>query len=134
MANAVLLSDEAPYPAPRRLVGALAAAATIGNNASKKERIRITGLGVVRVRAKASAVTGTMTLQIHPMLSDATKDDTVGTRATTNLPTAATATGATEITQDFTSGGEMFIEVVLSMSNGGSDTCTLSYVEVYAIP
>lgn len=134
MPNAVSLQQEGPYPAPRRLAGALAAGTVVVKNTSIFQRLRVAGLGVLRVRVKPSAIVGTLTLQIYPVLSDGGDVDTTGTRAATNLPTAATVTTAAEMTQDYTLAGEQYVDVVLSLSNGGSDTATLSYVDVFAIP
>jgi hypothetical protein len=134
MATAVKLSDEAPFPAPRRLVGALAAGVVIASGANAVERIRVVGLGALRVRAKPASVTGTLTLQIYPVLSDALDTSSTGTRATTNLPAAASTTSATEVSQDYVLAGEQYVDVRLSVSGGGSDTATLAYVDLFAYP
>lgn len=134
MATAVKLSDEAPFPAPRRLAGALAAGVVIGSAANAFERIRVVGLGTLRVRAKPTSITGTLTLQIYPVLSDALDTSSTGTRAATSLPVAATASSALEVYQDYVLAGEQYVDVKLSMSGGGADTTTLAYVDVFTFP
>lgn len=131
MAEAVNLGGS---QTPIRLKGALAAGTVILASAAAKERINVRGAQSVTVRYKAASITGTCTANIHPMLSDAGKDDTNGTRAVTGLPTAVTGAPTTEQVITYTCLGENYVEFALSMSAGGSDTTTLAYVDVFIKP
>ncbi len=70
-------------PVTRRLKGALAAGTVFAPSGTAKERIYCAGMQTLAVRVKCSAVTGTLTVALTPMLSDATAQDTVGTAAAT---------------------------------------------------
>lgn len=132
MAAAVHLSG--PHPVPFRLTGSLAAATVVATNTSPEERVYTTGFASVSFRYKAASITGTCTANIHPMLSDAKDDGSAGTRAVTGLPTAVTAAPTTEQIITYTLKGEAFVEIELALSSGGSDTMTLSYVDVFLLP
>ena len=131
MATAV---NQGPQPVPFRLKGALAAGTVIAKNTHPQERVYTLGMASVTFRYKAASITGTLTANIHPMLADAGADDTVGTRAVTGLPTAVTDAPTTERTITYTLKGEQYVEFEPSLTNGGSDTCTLSYVDVFWLP
>lgn len=121
-------------PVPFRLTGTLAAATVVATNTSPQERVYTLGFASVTFRYKAASITGTCTANIHPMLSDAGSDDTAGTRAVTGLPTAVTGAPTTEQIITYTLKGEQYVEIELALSSGGSDTMTLSYVDVYLLP
>ena len=122
------------HPAPIRLKGTLAAATVVATNTSPQERVYTLGFASVTFRYKAASITGTCTANIHPMLSDATDQDTVGTRAVTGLPTPVTGAPTTEQVITYTLKGEQYVEIELGLSSGGSDTMTLSYVDVFLLP
>lgn len=121
-----------PGGGPYRLAGALAAATVVAATTSAKERLRISGAGTITIRAKLSAVTLTPELQVHPMLADATEDDTVGTRAVTSVPSALAFSDTTEQETDFTSQGEGFIEIEVASAAG--ESATIDYIDVYVKP
>jgi len=131
---AIAVNPFTSHPVPFRLKGTLAAATVIATNTSPQERIYVLGASGVTFRYKAASITGTLTANIHPMLADATADDTVGTRAVTGLPTAVTDAPTTERSITYTLRGEQYVEFELALSAGGSDTCTLSYVDVFWLP
>jgi len=120
-------------PVPFRLAGALVAG-TVAASAHPHERVYVLGMASITFRYKAASITGTCTSNIHPMLSDAGADDTVGTRAVTGLPTAVTGAPTTEQILTYTLKGERYVEFELSMSATGGDTMALSYVDVFALP
>lgn len=122
------------WPAPFRLAGTLAAGTVVTTGTSPQERVYTTGFASVTFRYKAASITGTCTANIHPMLSDAVPDDTVGTRAVTGLPTAVTGAPTTEQVISYTLKGEQYVEIELALSAGGSDTMTLSYVDCFLVP
>lgn len=119
-------------PPPVRLGGALAAGTAFSPSETNKVRLGVEGLTQVRVRAKLSAApTGTLTVTVYPMLSDAGADDTAGTRGA-SLGSAALTT-ADESVIDVTLRGETYIEVEGVMSAGLGDTATLAYIEATGI-
>ena len=78
MAQAIL-----PGNGPTRFKGALAAGTEFASAGTAKERIYTGEMASLALRVKCSAITGTLTVALNPMLSDATKDDTTGTAAGT---------------------------------------------------
>src|SRR5690348_6455737 len=88
MAQALDLVRDSPFlgkPASIRLGGPAPAGlapmnAALGASATAKLRLRVRGASQVIARAKG-AVTGTVTIQLYPMLADALQDDTKGTRS-----------------------------------------------------
>lgn len=134
MAQAVLMmSDAARGEAPHRCVGALVAGATIGNSASKMERFFVQGGDSIAVRAMVNITAGSnVTLDIYPMLSDATHDDTVGTRAVDGIPSSETLTDDTEHLLEYTLKGERYVDVEIACD--GSAACTITRVDVYVRP
>lgn len=116
-----------------RMKGALAAGVTFAPGDTKKERVYVGGLESVRVRVKLSAIVGTVTATVYPMLSDAGADDTAGTRgAAFAAGTAITTTGEAVI--DITLRGEVYAEVELALSGGVTDAATVDYVEISGVP
>ena len=120
-------------PTPIRLAGVLAAAVVLADSSTTKERIQIPGITTLYVLVKLSAITGTLTVNGLPMLSDATNDDTVGTRKTIGPATALTITTTTAQEMSYTCKGEEYFEVECVVSGGGSDSATIEYIEVYGI-
>jgi len=121
-------------PTPIRLTGALAAATVIAKNTTVEVRVQIPAVTTLYVMVKFTSITGTATVNGYPMLSDATAlDNTDGTAFPIGLPTALTITNTTAQEMSYTNKGVEFFDVSISMSNGGSDTATLTYVDVYGI-
>lgn len=132
-----MASANNPYstmPKPFRLKGTLAAGTVVATNTSPEERIYTLGMASISVRYKAASITGTCTANIHAMLSDATGDGSAGTRAVSGLTTAVTDAPTTERVISYTLKGEEYVEFELALSNGGSDTMTLAYCDVYMVP
>lgn len=132
-ATAALVGYGSRRPKPYRLKGALAAGETLGQSATKKERIKVSDLASIAARVKPSAITGTLTVELFPMLADAGDDDTTGTRATTGAPTAVTTTTATEVLIEMDLRGEQYVELVLTMSGGLTDEATIDYAEIFGV-
>lgn len=105
------------------------------NNSTTKARIQVAGWATYYVLVKLSAATGTGTVNGFPMLANATKDDTAGTRAPTawGLPTSLTSVSTTAVLMTVTAKGEEFFEVEIVVSNGGSDALTIDYVDVFGV-
>lgn len=109
--------------------------AVLTNNSTTTVRIQVAAWTTYYVTFKASAATGTCTLNGYPMLADATKDDTAGTRAPSawTLPTSIAAVATTAVQMSVTSKGEEFFELDVVVSNGGSDSITVQYVDVHGV-
>lgn len=103
----------------------------LGNNTTTKVRVRIAAFTTFYVLVKLSARTGTLTVNGYPMLANASDDDTVGTRKTIGLPTALSITSTTAQEMAYTCKGEEYFEIECVVSNGGSDSATIEYIEVY---
>lgn len=120
-------------PKPIRLKGVLAAGTVLAKSSTTKERVAIPSVTTLYVLAKLTSVTGTVTVNGYPMLSDATMDDTVGTRKPIGLPTALSLTTTTAAEMSYAAKGEEFFEIECVVSGGVSDTATLAYIEVYGV-
>lgn len=103
----------------------------MGASATRKVRLNVRGIESLALRVKG-AVTGTVTLRLHPMLSDAGDDDTQGTRATTGGPTDVTLSDATEALIEYTVKGEEYVEV--EIETGGTGDFTLTYMDAFVLP
>lgn len=74
-------SDMDPVPNARRLKGVLAAGTAFTSEGTARERIYAGLAKSVAVRVKCSAISGTLNVELEPMLSDAGPNDTTGTAA-----------------------------------------------------
>lgn len=117
-----------PITGPVRLDGDLAPAQVIGNNVTKKRRIDVLGADTIKLRFSFSSVSGTPTINFHPMLADATGDDGSGTRATTDVPTAVTIAGG-EQEKDITIDGDRYFDI--EVVSGALDAATVDFIDIY---
>lgn len=125
--KAIRLSNVQVGGAPHRCVGALAAAVVLGAETAK-ERVLVQGASTLRAVVKLSAVAGTATLKITPLLSDANENDKAsGTQRTTNIQTSASLVAATEASLDYTIVGDRLLDVSIVSGTSG----TISYVDLY---
>ena len=123
--------DALMNPCPIRLSGALAPG-TIAQNTTAKERVHAAGVTTLYVVVKNSNVNGqTHTIAIYPMMSDATSDDTVGTRHPLNNSGAANIANTTAVEDSYTTKGEEFFEI--EIDTHASAALVITYVEVYGI-
>lgn len=137
-----LVSSQSRHPEsdffkPVRLVGALAEDVAFTTDDSFKERINVAGASKITVGVLLSGtpVVGTLSIDLHRMLSDATEDDTDGTRSGVGAPTTVDLTNADEEDEiEMALDGEEWVEVELTMSSGGSDVAELAFVEVFLTP
>lgn len=127
---AIPLSDVQIGGAPWRCLGALAVGTVLGA-ATAKERVIVQGADTLRVRVKTSALAGTATLTVTPILADGDAlDKASGTQATTNTVTTASLVNATEASLDYVVTGDRVVDV--SVVSGTS--LTLAYVDLFLKP
>lgn len=124
---------------PIRLSGALGALTVILQDASAKERINVQGHKRIELRVATGSGTfqGTLSIDMHQMLADATPDDTVGTRSGLGAMTTVTITtvsteAATLMVMDVE--GLRYVEIELSMSDTASDEAEIAFVDVFLTP
>ena len=143
MATAVtLVSSQSRHPEsdffkPLRLVGALAAGVDFTQDDVFKERVNVAGASKITVGVKLSdtPVVGTLSIDLHRMLSDATEDDTDGTRSGVGAPSTVTQTAADEEDEiEMALDGEEWVEVELTMSGSAPDVAELALVDVFLTP
>lgn len=103
----------------------------MGASATRKVRLYTRGLKSITFRVMG-AVTGTVTLDIYPMLQNATDDDTIGTRATTGRPSQVTLTNNTEGIIEYTLKGESYVEV--EVATAAASDFTVTHLDAFAIP
>lgn len=131
MAKAVALySDAARGEAPQRLNDEFGLTA-MGASAARKVRLNVQGQDSVAVRIKG-AVTGTVTLKLHPILADGTEDDAVGARATTGGPTDVALTTNTEAIIEYTIKGERHVEI--EVTTAAASDFTVTYLDAFVRP
>jgi hypothetical protein len=113
----------------------LAPATVLATNTTTKVRVQVSAWATYYVLVKLSAIVGTVTVNGYPMLADAVKDESIGTRAPTGwgLPTSLSLTDATATLMTVTSKGEEFFEIEVVVSSGGSDTATIAYIDVFGV-
>ena len=91
--KAITLSNVPIGGSPHRCAGQLVPAAL--GDVTKFERFFVQGGDTIRATVKLSAVAGTCTIAIYPILSDGNgNDDTTGTRNTVDAVTSAALTTA----------------------------------------
>lgn len=118
-------------PPPWRLKGNLAPAVLTSGD-TYVERIYVQGMASITLRAKCSAVAGSPTIQVVPILADAgdatlgTESALTGTQAATGLTTATALTGS-EVLHTYVLLGERFVDIVVYAGTG----ITLTYVDVF---
>ena len=118
---------------PTRLIGALAAGVDFTQNDVFFERIRVAGASKITAisQLSATAVVGTLSIDLHRMASDATADDTIGTRLAGGGPTTVTQTTASEEDEIVLAlDGEEFVEIELTMSAGVSDVAEIGFIDI----
>jgi hypothetical protein len=107
----------------------LAAGAVLGA-ATYKERVVVQGADTLRVRVKLSAVAGTATLTVTPLLSDADAGDKAsGTQAVTNTVTTASLS-TSEVSLDYVVVGDRMVDVSIVSGTSG----TIAYVDLFLKP
>lgn len=122
---------------PVRLTGDLAVAVNIPTSGTANERIDVRGVKNLSALVKTAApFQGTLSIDLHPMLSPATTDDTdAAGRSVSNLPTTVTITAVdteARITMDVSE--YAFVEIELKMSGVASDETDIAYVDMYFTP
>lgn len=126
---AIQLSDIQVGGAPHRCVGALAVGAVLGA-ATYKERVIVQGADTLRVRMKLSAVAGTATCKVTPVLADGDSGDKAsGTASATDIVTTATLTTAA-VSLDYVVVGDRVVDVSIVSGTSG----TIEYVDLFLKP
>ncbi len=114
-----------------RAGGNLAATSVLANGNTYRERFRVgPNAASFEIRAKASGITGTPTIQAVPSTANIGGNDLTVSDAAAGL-TAVTTLLTSEINHAYTPPkGETFIDVVVD-TTAGSNKCTLTYVDVF---
>lgn len=113
-----------------RLRGGLAAAATIANGNTYRERLALPpNAGTINLRFKMDVSAGTPTIQLVPQTANIERDSLTVSSVTTGLTSATSVVDDTELVHSYTSKGERVVDVLLD-ATPASAAGTVTYCDV----